>query len=188
VAVETSPEFLSPIRTMTNGFRLRAGTREDVPAVVRLLGDLAESQGSRNALCANEAVLLRDGFGAHPKFHLQVAEADGESPVLPHKTRRGPIIVGIALYFFNYSTWYSPLGLYLEDLYVAPEWRGRGVGRALMRELARIAAREGCGRMQWMVLETNEAGIGFYESLGAESVRDWFVMRFGPEQIEKLAE
>ena len=121
------------------------------------------------------AALLRDGFGEQPRFYLMVAESNGR-------------LVGVALYFFNYSTWVSTKGLYLEDLYVAPAFRRRGVARDLMRRLARIAQQEGCGRFQWMVLRANQPAIRFYESLDAKLLEDWRLMQMYADGIHRLAE
>jgi len=95
--------------------------------------------------------------------------------------------VGFALYFNNYSTWQGRWGLYLEDLFVRPTARGRGIGKALLVELARIAVREGCGRFQWQVLDWNAPAIGFYEKLGAKAFKEWVSMRIEGEALERLA-
>lgn len=153
-------------------FVIRPGVAEDVKAVAALLADSAESQGARDSLCVDENALLRDGFGPEPRFELLVAAADSE-------------IVGIGLYFFTYSTWTSANGLFLEDLYVAPRWRRRGIAAALMRALARIARERGCGRFEWGVQRSNEAAIRFYESLGANIANVW-VMQLNAAAIDKL--
>ena len=154
---------------------IRPGVPDDVHAVAKLLFDLAVSQGSGEALCVDSEALLRDAFGERPRVHLLIAESGNE-------------IAGVALYFFNYSTWFSTRGLYLEDLFVLPAYRHRGVGRAMMRHLARIAGDEKCGRFQWLVLRSNETAIRFYESLGAKLIDDWAPMMIYADGIQKLAE
>jgi GNAT superfamily N-acetyltransferase len=160
---------------MNNEVVIRPGTPADVHAIAKMLFDLAVSQGSAEALCVDAEALLRDAFGERPRVHLLIAESGDE-------------IAGVALYFFNYSTWFSTRGLYLEDLFVLPAYRGRGFGCALMRHLARIARDEQCGRFQWMVLRSNETAIRFYESLGAKLHEDWAPMMIHADGIAKLAE
>jgi GNAT superfamily N-acetyltransferase len=160
---------------MNNDVVIRPGTPADVQPVAKLLYDLAVSQGSGEALCVDAEALVRDAFGQHPRVHLLIAESDHQ-------------LAGVALYFFNYSTWFSTRGLYLEDLFVVPEYRRRGVARAMMQRLARIAHDEKCGRFQWMVLRSNETAIRFYESLGAELHADWAPMMIHADGIQRLAE
>jgi ribosomal protein S18 acetylase RimI-like enzyme len=154
-------------------FVIRPGVPADVEAVAKLLYNSAVDQGSPGSLCVDAASLLRDGFGEQPRFFLLVAEADKR-------------LVGLGLYFFNYSTWASTNGLYLEDLYVEPEFRRRGVARALVRQLARIAAENGCGRFQWLVLRSNQGAIRFYESLGAKVAEGWALMQMYGEDIKRM--
>ncbi len=129
------------------------------------------------AAVATEADLLRDGFDPHsaPRFHVILAEWND----LP---------CGIALYFFNYSTWAGRPGLYLEDLFVEPEYRGRGIGKALLAELARIARKENCYAMRWQVLDWNQPAIDFYHSLGGEVLKEWLTVSVRGEALGKLAE
>jgi GNAT superfamily N-acetyltransferase len=119
--------------------------------------------------------LLRDGFSEQPYFHVLIAEWEGQP-------------AGFALYFFNYSTFQGQPGLYLEDLFVRPPYRGKGIGKALLLHLAKIAVNEGCGRFQWQVLDWNTPSIEFYESLGAKTLREWLTMRVEGEALEKLAQ
>jgi ribosomal protein S18 acetylase RimI-like enzyme len=160
---------------MSSDVVIRPGTPSDVHAVAKLLFDLAVSQGSGEALCVDAEALLRDAFTERPRVHLLIAESAQQ-------------IAAAALYFFNYSTWFSTRGLYLEDLFVLPAYRRRGVGRAMMRELARIARDEKCGRFQWLVLRSNETAIRFYEALGAKLIDDWAPMMIYADGIQKLAE
>jgi GNAT superfamily N-acetyltransferase len=124
---------------------------------------------------ATEADLLRDGFGEVPRFHALVAEWDGAP-------------AGFALYFFNYSTWQGRPGIYLEDLFVRPSHRGRGIGTALLRAVAQIALERQCSRLVWSVLDWNEPAIRFYESLGASVMKEWMTMRVVGPALAALAE
>jgi GNAT superfamily N-acetyltransferase len=159
---------------MHNDVVIRPGTPADVEAVAKLVYDLAASQGSADALCVDADALLRDAFAERPRVHLLIAESEHQ-------------IAGVALYFFNYSTWFSTRGLYLEDLFVVSEYRRRGVARAMMQRLARIARDEKCGRFPWMVLRSNETAIRFYESVGAELHADWAPMMILADGIQTLA-
>ena len=153
---------------------LRPAERSDVPAILALIRELAAYEREPQAAVATEEDLLRDGFGAAPRFFCLMALWDGE-------------VAGFAFYFHNYSTWQGRWGLYLEDLFVRPKLRGRGIGKALFVELARIAVREGCGRFQWQVLDWNEPALKFYEKLGARRLGEWLTMRIDGAALEKLA-
>ena len=153
---------------------IRPAVPADIPAVAELLLASATDQCSPESLVVDADSLLRDGFGPQPRFQLLVAEADQR-------------LVGLALYFFNYSTWISTKGLYLEDLYVVPDQRRRGVARDLMRRLAQIAKHEGCGRFQWSVLRFNKAAIRFYESVGAHVAEEFAWMGMYGDEISRLA-
>ena len=153
---------------------LRPAVPEDVGEILQLIRDLAEYERDPDAAIATEADILRDGFGEHPRFHVVMAEWGGR-------------VAGFAFYFYNYSTWQGRPGLYLEDLFVRPEHRGRGIGKALLVHLAGIALREGCTRFQWQVLDWNVDAIGFYEKLGAEVQRQWLTVRVADEGIARMA-
>lgn len=155
--------------------RIRAAQAKDVPIVLRLIRALAEYENEAASAEATEQDLLRDGFGAQPKFHCLLAEWNGQS-------------VGLALYFFNYSTWKGRQGIFLDDLFVQPEFRGKGIGRALLVEVARIAAAANCGRYEWLVLDWNRPAIEFYESLGARRRQQWVPMRVEGEALERMAQ
>lgn len=131
---------------------------------MRLLVASAESQGERESLCVDAGDLLRTGFGETPAYHAILAETKDS-------------VVGLALYSFNFSTWKSVNGLFLEDLYVEPEWRRHGVARRLMQELLEIARENHCGRFQWFVLQSNAGARRFYESLGARALDGWQFMQ-----------
>ena len=155
--------------------RIRAATPADVPVILRLVRDLAEYERAPDAVVAKEEDFLRYGFGPAPRFSVLLAEQDGK-------------VAGFALWFFTFSTWRGKPGLYLEDLFVRPELRGRGIGKALMVELARIAVREGCGRFEWSVLDWNQPSIDFYRSLGARLMEEWVVCRLEGDALQSLAE
>lgn len=153
---------------------IRPAETADVPVILRLIRGLAEYERAPGAVTATEADLLRDGFGARPLFHVLLAEWDGAP-------------VGFAFYFFNYSTWQGRPGLYLEDLFVDPPFRGCGIGKALLVHLAQIAVSRGCGRYQWQVLDWNEPAIRFYESMGAQVLREWLTVRVEGDGLARLA-
>jgi GNAT superfamily N-acetyltransferase len=154
---------------------LRDATRADVPAILQLIRDLAEYEKEPQSAVATEADLLRDGFGERPLFQVVLAEWEGA-------------VVGFAFYFFNYSTWQGRPGLYLEDLFVRPPFRGKGIGKALLVHLAGIAVQRNCGRFVWQVLDWNEPALRFYESLGAKVMKEWLTMRVDGEALRRLAE
>jgi GNAT superfamily N-acetyltransferase len=155
--------------------KVRPAVSSDVPDILALVRELAEYEKAPHAVSATEADLLRDGFGVDPpRYRCLMASWNAQ-------------VAGFALYFNNYSTWQGRWGLYLEDLFVRPALRGKGIGRALFAELARIAVREGCGRFQWQVLDWNAPAIGFYERLGASRLSEWVGMRLEGEALERLA-
>jgi GNAT superfamily N-acetyltransferase len=153
---------------------MRRATREDTPTILRFIRDLAAYEREPESVVATEEDLLRDGFGERPLFHVLIAEWDGEP-------------AGFAFYFFQYSTWTGRPVLYLEDLFVSPSHRKRGIGVALMRRLAEEAVRANCKRFQWAVLDWNEPAIRFYESLGARVLPDWRTARLDGDALEALA-
>jgi GNAT superfamily N-acetyltransferase len=153
---------------------LRDALRGDVPEILALIRELADYEKDPAAAVATADDLLRDGFGGRPLFRVVMAEWEGRT-------------AGFAFYFFNYSTWQGRPGLYLEDLFVRPAYRGRGIGRALLVHLAGIAVRENCGRFVWQVLDWNEPAIRFYESLGARHMKEWMTMRVDGEALQRLA-
>ena len=154
---------------------LRKAVRQDAGLIVELIRELAEYEREPAAAVVTEEDIVRDGFGDRPFFEVVVAEWEGRP-------------AGFALYFFNYSTWQGRPGLYLEDLFVRPALRGRGIGKALLRHLARIAVVRQCGRFVWQVLDWNEPSIRFYESLGARVAKEWLTMRVDGEALRRLAE
>ncbi len=152
---------------------LRRAVRADVPEILRLIRALAEYEKLSGDVVATEAALAQTLFGDRPAAEVLLAEEDGRA-------------VGFALFFQNYSTFLARPGLYLEDLFVEPEVRGRGIGKALLQAVARLAVERGCGRFEWAVLDWNAPAIGFYESLGARPMNDWTVMRVTGEALKRL--
>ena len=152
---------------------LDAATPADVPVILSMIGELAEFERLSNEVVATEASLHVALFGAQPTAMTVVARVDGE-------------VAGFALYFVNFSTFLCRAGIYIEDLFVRPVYRGRGVGKALLVQVARLAAARGCGRMEWAVLNWNRRAIEFYEALGARSVDGWTVYRLDRAALEAL--
>ena len=152
---------------------LRPASAEDAPLIVQFIRDLALYEKDPEAAVVTEADILRDGFSDRPFFKVVIAEWDAEP-------------AGFAFYFFNYSTWLGRPGLYLEDLFVRPSHRGRGIGKALLQHLAGIAVAAGCGRMDWQVLDWNEPSIRFYEAMGARHMKAWLTMRLEGEALLRV--
>src|SRR2546430_4073391 len=153
-----------------SNFEIHPARVEDVPIILDLIRDLATYERAPNEVTATEEQLLDVLFGEKPVAEVLLA-FEGKSPV------------GFAIFFHNFSTWLGRPGLYLEDLFVKPEARGRGYGRALLVDLARIARDRGCGRMEWAVLDWNEPAIQFYKKLGAAPMADWTVFRLTTDGI-----
>ena len=153
---------------------IREATVADVPAIFALICGLAEYEKLSHQVTATEDQLRETLFGRRPAADVLLAYAGNEC-------------AGFALFFPNYSTFLAKPGIFLEDLYVKPEWRGRGVGRALLVRVAQIARERGCGRLEWEVLDWNEPSIGFYKSLGAVAMDEWTKYRVIGEALEKLA-
>jgi len=153
---------------------IRPATAADVLLILAFIRELAAYEREPDAVAATEADLLRDGFGPRPEFRVLLAEWDAQP-------------AGFALFFHNYSTWQGRPGLYLEDLFVRPQFRGKGIGKALLVRLAQIARQENCGRLAWEVLDWNTPSIEFYKSLGAETLREWLIMRVQGEALDRLA-
>ncbi len=151
----------------------RSAVREDTPLILSFIRSLAEYERMADQVVATEERLEQELFDRHSAEVLFALE-DGKE-------------VGFALYFFNFSTFLGRPGLYLEDLYVMPGFRGRGCGKGLLRELAGIACARGCGRMEWWCLDWNRPGIDFYLSLGAEPMSGWTVYRLSGDTLSGLA-
>ncbi|MFM8922150.1 MAG: N-acetyltransferase family protein [Candidatus Nanopelagicaceae bacterium] len=153
---------------------IRVAKPEDVAAIHQLIIELAIYEREPEAVIATVADIQSSLFADDPVAYCHVAEVDGQ-------------IVGIAIWFLNYSTWLGKAGLYLEDLYVKPEFRGNGIGLELMKCLARICVERGYSRFQWWVLDWNEPSINFYKSIGAEPMSDWTVYRLSGNALNNFA-
>ena len=153
---------------------IRAGAVSDVPLLLRFSRELAEYERQPDAVVITEEILINDGFGARPKFRSLIAEWDGEA-------------TGYALFFGIYSSWKGS-GIFLEDLFVREAFRGRGIGRALLSEVARIARQEGCYGIRWEVLGWNEGAIKFYKSLGGEFFDEWKQVLLQTDALNRLAD
>jgi len=154
---------------------IRPAIAADVKQILAFIRALATyERAPEGAVQASEEGLLRDGFGRRPYYDCLIAEEDGEP-------------AGFALYFYNYSTWLGRPGIYLEDIFVLPERRGRGIGKALLKRVACIAVEEGCRRLQWEVLDWNTPAIEFYRAMGAEFLDEWRNVRLEGEALERLA-
>jgi GNAT superfamily N-acetyltransferase len=160
--------------SMTRRRHDQAGRPDDVPAIYRLIRDLAAYERSLPQVTGTEDELRQTLFGPSPAIFAHVAEHEGQ-------------VAGFALWFLNYSTWLCRHGLYLEDLYVAPELRGEGLGKALLAELAALCVERGYGRLEWWVLDWNEPARGFYRSLGAVPMDEWTVHRLTGQALADLA-
>ncbi len=156
---------------------IRSSHPADVGVILELIRALADYEKLTAEVVATEEQLRRSLFpadGSAPAAHCIIAEADGRA-------------AGFALYFFNYSTFLARPGLYLEDLFVRPEFRGRGLGKALLLHLAKLANARGCGRMEWSVLDWNQPAIDFYESLGARRMKEWQICRLTGSSLTQYA-
>lgn len=153
---------------------IRAALPSDVPVILRFIQGLAEYEKLSHACVATEAALSTTLFGAHPYAEVLLGFWD-EAPA------------GFALFFHNYSTFLAKPGIYLEDLFVEPSVRGKGLGKALLSQLARVAVDRGCGRLEWSVLDWNEPSIQFYKRLGAVAMDEWTGYRVTGEALAALA-
>src|SRR5580658_7415787 len=156
------------------GTVIRSATAADVAQILAFVRALATYERAPDAVEATEEGLLRDGFGPRPFYECLIAEHDGQP-------------AGFALYFFNYSTWVGRPGIYLEDLFVYPELRGLGIGKALLQRVAAVAVGNGCQRMQWAVLDWNTPAIDFYAAMGGEFLDEWRNVHVSGEALTRLA-
>jgi len=155
-------------------FSIRTATPDDVALILRFIIELARYEKMEDRVVANEERIRETLFGAKPSAEVLIAEEDGRA-------------VGFALFFHNYSTFLARPGIYLEDLFVEPESRGRGYGKALLAKLAQIAIERECGRVEWAVLDWNTPAIDFYKSLGANAVDEWTIFRLTGPALASLA-
>lgn len=158
----------------SGSLRIEPATERDIPLILEFVRGLAEYEKHLDRVEATEERIRKTVFGAEPAAQVLFAYENDTA-------------VGFAVFFHTYSTFVGLPGLYLEDLYVKPEARGKGVGRALLRYLARLAVEKGCWRIEWAVLHWNEPAIRFYESLGAVPMDDWNVYRLSGDELDRLA-
>jgi GNAT superfamily N-acetyltransferase len=152
---------------------IRKATAADAAQILEFIRALAAFERAPDAVTATEEGLIRDGFGPNPLYRCLIADYDGQP-------------AGFAFYFFNYSTWVGRPGIYVEDLFVLPEFRRQGIGRELLRQVAAIAVETGCQRLQWEVLDWNTPAIDFYRAIGAEFLDEWRNVRLSGEALERL--
>ena len=159
---------------MNNNLTFRSAERKDVSLILQFIKELADYEKMLNEVVADEATLETWIFDKQKAEVIFAVEGEKE--------------VGFALFFHNFSTFLGRAGIYLEDLYVKPEYRGKGYGKALLKKLAAIAVERGCGRLEWWCLDWNKPSIDFYRSLGAEPMSDWTVYRIAGDTLAQLAE
>jgi GNAT superfamily N-acetyltransferase len=152
---------------------IRRATAADAAQILEFIRALAAFERAPDAVTATEEGLIRDGFGPNPFYRCLIADYDGQP-------------AGFAFYFFNYSTWVGRPGIYVEDLFVLPQFRRLGIGRELLRQVAAIAVETGCQRLQWEVLDWNTPAIDFYRAIGAEFLDEWRNVRLSGEALERL--
>jgi len=159
-----------------NGLMLniRNASANDIPLILQFIRELAQYEKAPEQAVATAEDLRRDGFATNPKFRVLIAEWEGEP-------------AGFTLFLYHYSTWAGRPTLFLEDLFVHPRFRGKGIGKALLLRLAKVAVDEGCGRFEWQVLDWNTPAIEFYESLGAKVMKEWLTMRVSGDELIRLA-
>jgi GNAT superfamily N-acetyltransferase len=155
--------------------KIRPAKSEEVGEVLQLIQDLATYEKAPEQVEASRDDLLNTIFAKEPRVFCDLVEVDGQ-------------IAGMAIWFLNYSTWQAKHGIYLEDLYIKPEFRARGYGKALLKHLAQICDKEGYGRLQWWVLDWNSPAIEFYRSFGAEAMDEWTVYRTSGQALKDLGD
>jgi GNAT superfamily N-acetyltransferase len=160
---------------MSNGrFRIESATERDLSLILRFIKELAAYENLAHEVTATEESLRTSLFGSHPAAEAVLAYADAEP-------------AGFAVYFQTFSTFLGLPGVYLEDVYVSPAWRGRGLGRRLLAHVAGVAVDRGCGRMEWSVLDWNELALGVYRKIGARPMEEWTVQRLTGSALRDLA-
>ena len=160
---------------MAVALHIRPATADDAGLILRFIRELAIYEKAESSVRTDEAGIRASLFGVDAKAQALVCERDG-------------VAVGYAVFFYNYSTWLGRNGIYLEDLYVSPEHRGCGAGKALLQHIARLAVAQGCGRFEWSVLDWNTPAIDFYTAAGAKPQDEWTVYRLEGEALRRFAE
>jgi len=156
-------------------FRIIPAEKKDVPLILTFIKELAKYEKLLDKVSATEAILQETLFGDHKVAEVVIGYVNEEP-------------IGFALYFYNFSTFVGKTGIYLEDLYVKPQFRGAGYGKSFLKYLARLAKEKNCGRLEWWVLDWNKPSINFYKKIGAEPMNDWTVFRLSGEALKKLSE
>lgn len=159
---------------INNDFVIQKANKEDVPLILSFIRELAEYEQLLHEVVATEQILLESLFGDNPRAEVLIGFSNG----LPSS---------FVLYFYNYSTFLGRPGVYIEDLYVRPEFRGLGIGKKLLAYLAKICIDNNCPRLQWWVLDWNEDAIGFYKRIGAKPMDEWTVYRVSGQELNQLA-
>lgn len=159
---------------LMKNLQIRKATVNDASLILKFVTELATYEKATHEVLATEDDFKKSLFGESSTANAVICSRNDEP-------------IGFAIYFFNYSTWLGKNGLYLEDLYVTPESRGSGAGKALLKHLAQIAVDKNCGRFEWSVLDWNEPAINFYKSIGAQSLDEWVGFRMTEEQFKKFA-
>jgi GNAT superfamily N-acetyltransferase len=160
---------------MAKNFRIRGAEPADVPQILAFIQELADYEKLSHEAIGSEEQLQDHLFGRRPYAEVILCETESGEPA------------GFALFFHNYSTFLTRPGIYLEDLFVRPQFRGEGFGKALLLHLAKLAVERGCGRLEWAVLDWNEPAIGFYQALGARMMTEWRTFRLTGDSLESLA-
>lgn len=172
-------ELTKLMSLMLKNLRLRAATPADVPTIFSLIKSLAAYEKLSDQVTGTPEQLHEHLFGERPYAEVILAEVD--------QSESGPEVVGFALFFTTYSTFLTRPGLYLEDLFVQPQWRDRGIGRALLQHLGKLAIARGYGRIEWSVLDWNAPAIGFYQKMGADVLPDWRICRVSGDALTAMA-
>ena len=156
-------------------FQLRSANRDDAETLLYFIGELARYENLSDKVLATTSDIIKHGFSERPYFEAILAEKPDRAPL------------GMALYFFTFSTFLAKPTLYLEDLFVLPEFRGHGIGKAFFKEIVKIAQKKGCGRVEWSVLDWNAPAKRLYQRLGAEILADWRIVRLSGEALARVA-
>ena len=161
--------------TISPDFQIRAATKNDSPVILALIKELAEYEKLSHEVEATEADIRQSLFGDRPVAEALIGELDG-------------VPISFALFFYNFSTFLGKAGIYLEDLYVKPDYRSNGFGRKMLAHIARLAKERNCGRFEWSVLDWNEPAIRTYDRLNARPMKEWILYRLTGDALEKLAQ
>ena len=161
--------------TSSNNFIIRQATEDDVATILSLIKDLADYEKLSHEVAATEADIRRSLFGERPVAEALIGELDG-------------VAISFALFFYNFSTFLGKPGIYLEDLYVKPEYRSNGFGRKMLAHIARLATERNCGRFEWSVLDWNTPAIRTYDRLNARPMKEWILYRLTGDALDKLAQ